>query len=81
MTPKPERKWRYVVPINLLAGMLTLCAMAAGGSPQLNNVAQGTLYLAFFIGLQRGLSWLGWLVLLRVLPAGSVYTQAGQGGR
>ena len=81
MTTKPERKRRYVVPINLLAGMLTLCAMAAGGIPQLNNVAQGILYLAFCIGLQRGLSWLGWLLLMRVLPTGSVHTQVGHGGR
>jgi len=76
MTPRLEPKWRYAVPLNLLTGMMTLCAMAAAGMPQLNNVAQATLYLAFFIGLQRCLSWLGWRLLLRVVPSAAIPTQA-----
>ena len=69
MTSKLERKWWFVVPTTALATMATAYLMERAGIPRPYHAAQWTLWILGFAGLQRGLSFAGWLLVLCLSPS------------
>lgn len=73
MTSRLERKWWFSVPVSLLAFFLTEFVMHCAGILHPYNFAQWTLYFTCFVGLQRSLSFAGWLLVLCLSPAGRAW--------
>lgn len=65
-----ERKWWFSLPVGMLAMLATLWLLHTVGFtpfPQY-GVAQWAVYFLCFVGLQRCISFLGWLTVLIVSP-------------
>lgn len=69
MYSKLERKWWFVGPVTAVAALLANMLTAAAGLLQPFNSAQWLLYLLAFVGIQRSLSFVTWLLVLGVAPA------------
>jgi len=66
-----ERKWWFSLPVGMLTMLATIGLLRAVGLPFLPfqyGVAQWAVYLLCFVGLQRCISFLGWLTVLIVSP-------------
>ncbi len=68
MTSKLDRKWWFFVPVIVLASISTSYFMSAAGLVYPYNFAQWMLYALCFVGLQRGISFAGWLLFVCLLP-------------
>ena len=68
MTSKLERKWWFALPVGALAAILTLHFVNSAGIEHPYNFSQWVLYFLCFTGLQRGLSFVGWLLVLILSP-------------
>jgi hypothetical protein len=68
MTSKLERQWWYSLPIGALAAILTLYVLRSAGIKHPYTASQWLLYMMCFIGFQRGISFIGWLVVFSVSP-------------
>lgn len=69
MTSKLERKWWFATPISVLAVFLTAYVMNSAGIPHPYNFSQWVLYLLCLTGLQRGMSFAIWLLVLCFSPS------------
>lgn len=69
MQSKLERKWWFLLPVSTLAAFLTAYFMDSAEIGRPYNFAQWVLYALCFAGLQRGLSFVAWLVVLCVAPS------------
>jgi hypothetical protein len=69
MTTKLERNWWFLLPVTGLAAALTAYLMDSAGLARPYTVAQWVLYGVCFGGLQRGFSFVGWLLVLFLSPS------------
>jgi len=69
MQSKLERKWWFQLPVSGLAAFLTVYFMDSAAISRPYNFSQWVLYIFCFAGLQRGLSFAAWLVVLGLSPA------------
>lgn len=72
MSSTLERKWWFAGPAAALAVLLTMFLMRSAGIGQPYGVAQWLLYFICVAGLQRGLSFAGWLLVVGLSPADKV---------
>ena len=72
MKSKLERKWWFLLPVSALAAFLTAYFMDNAEISRPYNFSQWVLYALCFAGLQRGLSFAAWLVVLGVSPSDGV---------
>jgi type II secretory pathway component PulF len=72
MRSKIERKWWFLLPVSALAAFLTVYFMDTAEINRPYNFAQWVLYVLCFAGLQRGLSFAAWLLVLAVSPSDGV---------
>ena len=72
MTSKLERRWWFATPVCALAAILTLNFVESAGIHHPYNFSQWVLYVLCFVGLQRGLSFMGWLLVLVLSPQSDV---------
>jgi hypothetical protein len=68
MTSKLERKWWFALPVGALAAILTLHFLSSAGITYPFNFSQWILCAMCFTGLQRGLSFIGWFLVLSLSP-------------
>lgn len=64
-----ERKWWFAGPVTGVAALLASMLAGAAGLQQPFSAAQWLLYLLAFFGIQRSLSFAGWLLALWLAPA------------
>jgi len=69
MPSKLERQWWFMLTVTALAAMLTNLLMGSAGLATPHGAAQWLLYMLAFAGLQRSLSFTGWLLVLWLAPA------------
>lgn len=69
MTSRLERKWWFAAPISALAVVATMYLMANAGIAHPDSVSRWALYALCFAGLQRGLSFVAWLLVLLLSPS------------
>lgn len=69
MPSRLERTWWFIAPVSALAVILTMYVMRSAGIVYPYNIAQWILYILCSVGLQRGLSFTGWLLALWVAPS------------
>lgn len=69
MQSKLERKWWFLLPVSALAAFLAAYFMNGAEISRPYNFSQWVIYALCFAGLQRGLSFLAWLVVLLVSPS------------
>lgn len=72
MQSKLERKWWFLLPVSALAAFLTAYFMDGAEMSRPYNFSQWVIYALCFAGLQRGLSFIAWLVVLGVSPSNGV---------
>jgi hypothetical protein len=72
MQSKLERKWWFLLPASTLAAFLTVYFMDGAEISRPYNFSQWVIYALCFAGLQRGLSFVAWLVMLGVSPSEGV---------
>ena len=78
MTSKLERKWWFALPVGALAAILTLHFVSSAGIEHPYNFSQWVLYFLCFTGLQRGLSFVSWLLVLGLSPQSKVLERTKQ---
>jgi hypothetical protein len=66
---KLERKWWFVGTVAAVAAIVAAHLMNRAGILQPYNFAQWTLYILCLVGLQRGFSFVGWLLVLCLSPS------------
>jgi hypothetical protein len=72
MPSQLERQWWFIAPVSALAVLLTMYVMRSAGIVHPYNTAQWILYILCSVGLQRGLSFLGWFLVLWVAPSSAI---------
>jgi type II secretory pathway component PulF len=72
MTSRLERKWWFAIPVSAIAAVLTLFIVNHAGIRQPYSFSQWVLFVLAFGGLQRGISLVGWLLVLALSPADKV---------
>lgn len=72
MQSKIERKWWFLLPVSALAAFLTAYFMDSAEISRPYSFAGWMVYALCFAGLQRGLSFVAWLVVLGVSPSNGV---------
>lgn len=66
-----ERKWWYVALVCVLATICTRYLLDSAGFPAMGQfgVAQWIVYALCFAALWRGISFVGWLLVLGIAPS------------
>jgi len=72
MKSKLEQTWWFQLPVCALAAFLTSYVMESAGIAHPYHVSGWVIYALCFAGLQRGLSFAAWLVVLGLTPADKV---------
>lgn len=72
MISKLDRTWWFAMPISFLAAFLTLYVVSSAGIAQPYSFSQWFLYFMCFLGIHRGLSFLGWLLVVLMAPQSKV---------
>ena len=72
MKSKLERTWWFALPVGVLAGFLTIVLLTRSGITNPYTNPQWILFAITFAGLQRALSFMGWLFVCCFSPAGNV---------
>lgn len=72
MQSKLERKWWFLLPVSTLAAFLTAYFMDSAEISRPYHFSQWVIYALCFAGLQRGLSFIAWLVILGASPSDRV---------
>jgi len=69
MQSKLERKWWFLLPVSTLAAFLAAYFMDNAEISRPYNFSQWVIYAFCFAGLQRGLSFVVWLIILGASPS------------
>ncbi|ALT76292.1 hypothetical protein [Paucibacter sp. KCTC 42545] len=64
-----ERKWWFFAPVTCIGAWLTIQLLSVAGMPiGALSISQWLVFALCFFGIQRGLSFAGWLIFLTVAP-------------
>jgi hypothetical protein len=69
MKSKLEKRWWFELPVFAIAAFLTSCLMDNAGITNPYKFSGWVIYALCFAGLERGLSFALWLVVLSVTPS------------
>jgi len=72
MKSKLEQTWWFQLPVCAMAAFLTAYVMESAGITHPYHVSGWVIYVLCFAGLQRGLSFAAWLVVLVLTPSDKV---------
>ena len=72
MQSKLERKWWFLLPVSALAAFLTAYFMDSAEIIRPYNFSKWVVYALCSGGLQRGLSFVAWLIVLVMTPSNAV---------
>jgi hypothetical protein len=72
MKSKLEKKWWFQLPVCVMAALLTSYVMDSAGITHPYKFSGWVIYALCFAGVERGLSFALWLVILSVTPSDKV---------